>query len=103
MSKIQRHYTKEVKLKTVHLIEDSTETIRAIAAELSIPSSNVYEWYQAYCKRGDEAFSRSPRDHIEHKQTTHDAEISCLQQEIAHLTEERNTYYQALVLVSRLL
>lgn len=49
--------TPEEKLETIRLVEGSSLGVRRTLAELDVPRSTFYRWYQAYGERGPDALA----------------------------------------------
>ena len=47
----------EEKLETIRLVEGSSLGVRRTLAELDIPRSTFYRWYEAYSERGPDGLA----------------------------------------------
>ena len=56
MSKLRKSYTKEEKLKIVHLSLEEHESVQSIAERFEISAGTIYTWRNKYLKNKETAF-----------------------------------------------
>lgn len=85
----RRSYTKEFKLRTLQMIEESRKSTAQVAKELGISNNLIYAWRQKERDKEEDAFIN------ETQLTAEQQEIKRLKAENARLKEEREILKKA--------
>ena len=93
MEETRRKYTREFKIETVRLFENSEKSAREIEADLGIGQGAVYRWKRELGEENLRAFpgNGNPRDE----------ELFRLRRELADVREERDILAKAVAIFSK--
>lgn len=85
-------YSKEFKQEAVRLLESGDKTAMEVARELGIRRNLLYKWQEQLRAKGEIAFKGPGRPKAE---SSKDAEITKLRQELEQVKEERDILKKA--------
>jgi transposase len=95
MKKQRKTYTKEFKLETIRLYENSDKSAAAIEHDLELPAGVIHKWRSRLARQGQKAFvGKGHQGELE-------AEVKRLRRELEVARQERDILKAAVVFFSK--
>ena len=91
----RKHYSREFKLEAVRLLQQGDQPATAIARQLGIRRSSLYQWRDALMNKGEASFPGSGR------KRDYELENARLRRELEQVKEERDILKKAAAYFAR--